>query len=149
MNYSHLTALQNRHLPELCTTELCAIHVLFHWISSNLFPFQGSLSRWNRKKYGEFNQVCVVDVQFAPAPILPGTIFGVCVGKRCCASWTSTILTGSQSSSFLPIPSAPLFLQGKKFDDISDIQQHVTRLLNNIPKEDFKQIWQVMYCRAQ
>lgn len=59
MNYSHLTALQNRHLPELCTTELCAIHVLFHWISSNLFPFQGSLSRWNRKKYGEFNQgVC-------------------------------------------------------------------------------------------
>ncbi|GFT89248.1 hypothetical protein TNCV_4385611 [Trichonephila clavipes] len=39
--------------------------------------------------------------------------------------------------------------KGKRFDDISDIQRNVTRLLNSISKEDFLQSFQDVYNSPQ
>ncbi|GFW69247.1 uncharacterized protein TNCV_2366251 [Trichonephila clavipes] len=40
-------------------------------------------------------------------------------------------------------------LKGKRFDDISDIQENVTRLLNSILKVNFLQSFRNMYSRSQ
>ncbi|GFX50168.1 histone-lysine N-methyltransferase SETMAR [Trichonephila clavipes] len=50
---------------------------------------------------------------------------------------------------FFPFPRLKLALKGKRFDDISDIQRNVTRLLSSIPKEDFLQSFQDMHSRPQ
>ncbi|GFW67234.1 histone-lysine N-methyltransferase SETMAR [Trichonephila clavipes] len=42
-----------------------------------------------------------------------------------------------------------LVLKVKRFDDMSDIQRNVTRLLNFIPKENFLQSFQDIYSRSQ
>ncbi|GFW20665.1 hypothetical protein TNCV_1048881 [Trichonephila clavipes] len=52
-------------------------------------------------------------------------------------------------AEFLLILRLKLALKGKRFDDISNTQRNVTRLLNSIPKEDFLQNFQVMYNRPQ
>ncbi|GFW58806.1 hypothetical protein TNCV_4046451 [Trichonephila clavipes] len=46
-------------------------------------------------------------------------------------------------------PQLQLALKGKRFNDISDIQRNVTRLLNSISKEDFLQSFQDMYSNSQ
>ncbi|GFU30769.1 hypothetical protein TNCV_1444731 [Trichonephila clavipes] len=50
---------------------------------------------------------------------------------------------------FLLSPPLKIALKEKRFDDISDIQRNMTRLLNSIPKEDFLQSIRNMYCRSQ
>ncbi|GFW46126.1 histone-lysine N-methyltransferase SETMAR [Trichonephila clavipes] len=59
---------------------------------------------------------------------------------------------------FLPNPNLPDFflfprlklsLKGKRFDNISDMLQNMTKLLNSISKEDFLQSFQVMHSRSQ
>ncbi|GFV54518.1 uncharacterized protein TNCV_4826461 [Trichonephila clavipes] len=49
---------------------------------------------------------------------------------------------------FLLFPRLKLTLEGKRFDDISDTQRYVTRLLKSISKEDFLQSFQDMYRRS-
>ncbi|GFT07036.1 hypothetical protein TNCV_1415811 [Trichonephila clavipes] len=46
-------------------------------------------------------------------------------------------------------PRLKLALKGKRFDDISDIQRSVTRLLNFTSKEDVLQSFQDMYSKCQ
>ncbi|GFV53092.1 uncharacterized protein TNCV_2893241 [Trichonephila clavipes] len=46
-------------------------------------------------------------------------------------------------------PRLKLALKGKGFDDISDMQRNVTRLLNPIPKENFLQSFKDMHSRSQ
>ncbi|GFV65664.1 histone-lysine N-methyltransferase SETMAR [Trichonephila clavipes] len=52
-------------------------------------------------------------------------------------------------SDFFQFPRLKLALKGKRFDNISDIQLNVTRLLNSISKEDFLRNFQDMYSRFQ
>ena len=52
------------------------------------------------------------------------------------------------SDLFLPLQLRPT-LKEKRFDDIPNKQQKVTKLLNKIPKEDFLQSFQDMYNRSQ
>ncbi|GFX24902.1 hypothetical protein TNCV_3451721 [Trichonephila clavipes] len=50
---------------------------------------------------------------------------------------------------FFLFPRLNLALKGKRFDDISQVQWSVTRLLNSISKEDFLQSFQDMYSRSE
>ncbi|GFW69085.1 uncharacterized protein TNCV_2919831 [Trichonephila clavipes] len=49
------------------------------------------------------------------------------------------------SPDFILFPQLKFVLKGKRFEDISDFQGYVTRLLNSISKEDFLQSFQDMY----
>ncbi|GFW37179.1 hypothetical protein TNCV_5020771 [Trichonephila clavipes] len=57
--------------------------------------------------------------------------------------------TDLNPSEFFLSPRLKLTLKRKSFDDISDIQRNLTRLLNSISKEDFLQNFQDTYSRCQ
>ncbi|GFW99242.1 hypothetical protein TNCV_3010101 [Trichonephila clavipes] len=52
-------------------------------------------------------------------------------------------------SDFFLLPWLKLALNGKRFDDIPDIQRNAMMLLNSIPKEDLLQSFQGMYSKFQ
>ncbi|GFY08704.1 histone-lysine N-methyltransferase SETMAR [Trichonephila clavipes] len=81
------------------------------------------------------------------------------LSMKCVYEWFIRIRERHGSVSDTPVDCNPpdffmfsrfkLALKGKRFDDISDIQRNVTRLLNSTSKEDFLQSFQDMYSRSQ
>ncbi|GFX69082.1 hypothetical protein TNCV_4945822 [Trichonephila clavipes] len=66
--------------------------------------------------------------------------------KKSGANGTSIILSRSHTSK---LPMTQTHFERKMFDNISEIQRNVTRLLKCISKEDFLQSFQDMYCTSQ